>query len=352
MFSAKLATWTVLCLSFGTLLPAQTLCDSAWYTARPGARLSDPLNAINVKLDFNGNDEWYRVTSDDVDYDIRPNFALKNRLSFSYRFLSVGFTFLPGLYPGNNDNERRGETEDNGLSLNLNFGSWIQELEYSNVKGFYLQNSEDFIPNWVDGETPYYQFPDLKIVTYRGTTLYKFNPEFSLRALTTQTELQLRNTGSIMVGLLYSYEIIDDKSPFPNSPNTYYAGTFETLLNFGYYHTFVLGKHWYATAGASPNMGIYSTRLTTYNPNEADATDAFTKAFYRMRLDASVGYASRRFIAGINYNGFRVFERELLPSITRQSVGTAFQFFLGYRFNPPKWLRQPVQTVEELLPGK
>jgi len=62
-------------------------------------------------------------------------------------------------------------------------GKLIQNLHYRRLKGFYLKNTGDLLPDWQEGCDTYLQFPDLTSQTFGGSTSFVFNPDFSLKSL-------------------------------------------------------------------------------------------------------------------------------------------------------------------------
>jgi hypothetical protein len=150
------------------------------------------IDYINIKLDLDSNNERFELEGDNFDYDIRPNVSTVSKLSLNYLFLSFSYGFSPKIFPGNNDDDSKGKTKVSSYGLNLNFNHWIQELRYARVRGFYLENSEEYENPWVPGSTPFIQFPELRVTSFRGATSYKFNSNYSLNAISSQTEIQLK----------------------------------------------------------------------------------------------------------------------------------------------------------------
>jgi hypothetical protein len=305
------------------------------------------LDDINIKFDIDSNNERFEVNNSSFDYDIRPNFSIASRLFLNYKFLSFSYSYIPKFIPGNNDNDLKGKTKGKSFGLNLNFNHWVQELKYGNVKGFYIENSGDFENPWIEGKTPYIQFPDLKVTSFSGSTSYKFNSNFSLKAISTQTEIQLRSAGSFIPGLIYSFYNIDNKSSSQNSSQR--SETYEILTNFGYYYTFVLNKNWYASAGISPSIGFSYTDLLTRLPQEYVYTH-YASSVYRINGKGGVGYNSERFFAGFEISAFRSFKDDTSPAVKLTTTNNAFQVFLGYRFKAPAKVKEFVKKVETKIP--
>lgn len=311
--------------------------------------LKDLNDQMNIKLDVDSDFERFDLNGDNFEYDIRPNIALKSKISFSYRFLSFGISFLPKFIPGNNDDDLKGKTKAIGFGLSLNLKHWIQDLKYSNVKGFYLENSSDFDPTFNDNSNPYFVIPDLKITSFQGSTSYKFNPNFSLKAISTQTEIQLKSTGSFIPGIHYSYYIIDNKSNSATQQSSQRSNSFEVILNAGYYHTFVLNKSWYAALGLTPGFGINYTNLLTRLPDENVKTN-YSNGVFRINGRSGIGYNSERFFGGAEIGAYQSFRNNNISTVTIATTGITYQIFIGYRFKAPKFLKKSVDKVEEIIP--
>ena len=305
------------------------------------------LDYINLKFDIDSNNERFELNNNTFDYDIRPNVSSVSRLSLNYKFLSFSYSYIPKFIPGNNDDDLKGKTKGKSFGLNLNFNQWVQELKYGHVKGFYIENSGDFENPWIEGTTPYIQFPDLEVTSFSGSTSYKFNSNFSLKAISTQTEIQLKSAGSFIPGLLYSFYIIDNKSSSQSSSQR--SETYEILTNFGYYYTFVLNKNWYASAGISPSIGFSYTDLLTRLPQEYVYTH-YSSAVYRINGKGGMGYNPERFFAGFEISAFRSFKDDTSPAVKLTTTNNAFQVFLGYRFKAPAKVKEFVKKIETKIP--
>ena len=272
----------------------------------------------------------------------------KSKISFDYKFISFSVGYIPKFLPGNNDDELKGKTKGFGLNLNLIFDHWLQGFKYSTVKGFYLANTKELIPDWQEGD-PYIYVPDLEVISFQGSTGYKFNPNFSLRAISAQTEIQARSTGSFIPGLLYNYYDIDNKSNNEEQTSSQNSKSFEVLLDIAYYYTVVLKNHWYASMGVSPSFGLNYTNLLTRLP-AGNVRTKYTDPIVRINGHLGLGYNSDRFFGGGEIKGYESFRNENSTTMTVQTNNLAYQIFIGYRFDPPQFLKKTVNKMEGLIP--
>lgn len=252
---------------------------------------------MTLKLSHSTDLETFSVDTETNDFALAPNARSESRLHFNYEFISFSFKYIPTFLPGNDDDDIKGKTKGNGFGLNLNFNRWLQEFSYNKTQGYYLENTGDYDPNWQKGD-PYIQLPELVYKNYQGITAYKFNPNFSFKAIATQTERQLKSTGSFIPHLLYRYYIIDNQQEITTTNSTQKSDNYEFVLGIGYYYTFVFMEDFNISMGLTPGTGyLYSTIKTRSQvENLKTAQDNFV-----LRFDgrAGVGYNGKRFFAGI-----------------------------------------------------
>ncbi|WP_315822686.1 DUF4421 family protein [Paraflavitalea speifideaquila] len=287
----------LLLLSFSySILCAQIKPTDSMMVAPVSSGKIEPMSEwLTLWLTQSTDVEKLAVKSPATEIRLSPNASTVTRIGVSYRFISAYITWVPRFLPGNNDDVERGKTKGAGLALAFNGRHWLQELSYSRTKGYYIENTDRFDPSWSPGKL-YIQFPDLVFTQYQGSTAYNFNASFSVNALSTLSERQLKSAGSFIPQLLYRYYINDNKAaPAPGGSNQ--KGTnLEILLGAGYFYNFVLQQRWYAALGMAPNAGYIFSRITTRYGN--GTTGKGNQANFILRLDAR---------AGIGYNGPRFF---------------------------------------------
>ncbi|MFZ4522962.1 MAG: DUF4421 family protein [Bacteroidales bacterium] len=306
---------------------------------------------ISLRLNLNNEHERFVLHGDDFKYDFRPNIFFGNRLSVNYRFISLGFGFALRFIPGNNGNELQGKTSAYFFRLNLFTTHWAQELQFGRTKGFYLFNTGDYSPGWKKGTDPYIQFPGLRVIAFSGTTSYKFNPNFSLKALTTQTEIQIKSCGSLIPSLSYSYYRIDNKESKATGTSSQVSHSYDAVLSLGYYYTFVISSRIYVSLGLAPGCGAVYTHLITQLPGEKILSD-YVSAVFRMRERIGIGYNSRKFFAGVDVSLAQSTQERSGSAVQLNASRTYFQVFAGYRFTAPAFLKKKVLQVEKLVPLK
>lgn len=334
-------------LMFPCLLSAQSGPDTTGNKIQGNAYIEKEDTIFSIKLNVNSEYERFIVKGEDFFYDIRPNIALSSRISVNYRFISLGLGFTPKFVPGNDDNEVKGATKALSLGINMSGSHWIQDLQGLHVRGFYLENTADYDPSWVEGEDPYTQFPELDVIALKGVTGYKLNENFSLKALTSQTEIQLKSCGSFIPYLMYNYYVIDNKTAASESSQK--SKNFDAVASAGYAYTFVIQSRYYASFGINAGIGFQHTNLLTRTPDGEVKTN-LTDLIFRSREKIAFGYNSRKLFTGAEASIAQSTYNQGNASVQYESVRTYFQIFLGYRFSVPRFIKKETDAIEKAIP--
>jgi hypothetical protein len=318
--------------------------------SKPAVKYIEKFDTIiSIKLNVNTEFDEFEQKGDNFHWDLRPNISLSTKLSFSYRYISFGIGFKPKFIPGNNDNDMQGKTKALGFGLNILTIHWMQELQFAYVSGFYIYNSEDAIPGWIKGQDPYFLLPDLKVAMLRGSTGYKINKNFSLKAVSSKTEIQLKSCGSIIPYLTYNYNEIDNKSSDTSQHSSQRSHNLDVAASLGYIYTFVIKSKFYATLGLFPGIGFHHANLLTRYPDENVRTK-YTDPLYEIKETIGIGYNSKKFYSGAELTAEQFTHNDNHSSVQTKATRGYFQIFIGYRFNAPKFLKQKADEVKNLAP--
>ncbi len=84
------------------------------------------------------------------------------------------------------------------------YNNWAHYFDYFYFKGFYVQDAQNIDPAQTRNGI-YIQFPQLKSSFFTGTSVYKFNPNYSIRAIESQTEIQIKSAGTYIAGIDYTF---------------------------------------------------------------------------------------------------------------------------------------------------
>lgn len=299
-------------------------------------------NYFNLSIDFETDYETFDLKGADFEYDIRPNFNYVNLIGIDYRALSVFISYVPPI-GGNSDQELKGKSSHTGFAFVYNASRILNRFQYSKVQGYYLENSADFIPDFIDGATPYVQFGDLKVTSYKGSHGYNFNPNFSFAAVSSQMTIQLKSAGSFIPGISYNYFKVDNQSG-----NGQKSKNLELLVNTPYHYTYVINKKWYAGIGLIPGIGMHFTHLTTIIANESFETK-YDGTLFRLKGTLGIGYNTRTFYGGIDGKIFRTFKSQEEANVAHKETGKSFRIFLGFHILAPRKINAAYDKVENSL---
>jgi len=290
---------------------------------------------LSVKIDVNNDIESFNAIENGIEFEIKPNIDYRAEVSVHYRFISFTLGFTPHVFT-NFDKVNKGETKIFKFETDFYIKKWIQTIGYSQTKSFY---SPDYpIPE--DYPTDYLILDELKIYNFMGATRYRFNPKYSLKAITTQTEIQRKSAGTFMPGLFYSFNYIK------NDETQQRLKTFNTTLTAGYLYTFVINRKFYASIGATPGVGIDFNKIEAID-NEDTNTDTNVTLNFDGHL--GMGYNSANWFGG-GYFKLNTTDRVENEIVNYDNYRTHFQIFIGYRFNAPKFLKKEVDWVEKNSP--
>lgn len=241
---------------------------------------------LSVKIDVDNDIETFTALENGIDFKIQPNIDYRTEVSIHYRFISFKLGLSPHLFT-NFDEDNKGETKVFKLETDFYIHKWIQTLSYSQIKGFY---SPDF-PLPSDFPTDYLILDQLKTYNYKGITRYRFNENYSIKAITTQTEIQRKSAGTFMPSLNYSYNRL------VNGATNQKLNTLNFILSAGYLHTFVINKKIYASIGASPGAGVDFNTIKV-KTDSGEIKDKDTN--YTLNFDGhlGLGYNSSRWFGG------------------------------------------------------
>jgi hypothetical protein len=304
---------------------------------------------LNVRINVNSEFDFFEVNGDGFHYDIRPNIKIRNELAVSYRNINLHFGFTPKFIPGNRESDKKGKTSLFSFRFQFFQKHLIQEIEFAKTSGFYLHNTSDFVSNWDEKEDPYIQFPDLIVNTIMGATGYKFNPNFSMKAISLQNERQLKSCGSVVTFLDYDWFKIDNKSEDPSQLTSQRTNNFVVTGSLGYMYTFVLGSKFYTSLGVLPGAGFQYTNLLTRTENGETVTK-YTDPVFRISEKAGVGYSNNKFFTGAEISLSQAFHKQNSTTVQTKALKSYLQVYFGYRFNAPRFLKKETDAIEKNKP--
>jgi len=311
----------------------------------------DHKKRFNVKLEVGNDITTYNVVNEDINFDLKPNLNLRYAVIFSYKFLSIRIGIRPNI--SEEEVEKKGGSDTFNLRLQLLFDNWNHVLQYTIDKGYYVENTSDFIDPYNNIRI---QFPEMSSNVLFGTSSYKFNKKYSMRAIQAQTEIQSKSAGSFMPGISYTFyrltgtDVIQDVNGDRIYRDNYtdYSGM-HFALNTGYYYTFVLKKYWFLNAYAVPSVGIDLYKAKVYN-TEGSTNRSSNDLFVALNYGFGGGYNGDKIFFGTEFQNRLTNEKFGSAKVRFTPTQNHFSVYFGYRFKAPKTISKPLDLIEEKVP--
>ncbi len=312
--------------SFGQHLPSQDSTAIISYSDK-----------FIIKLNVDTQTDRYFVNdiATNTNLTIAPNANLRIALSLDYEFIGASIGFSPKFLPGNDDDGLKGKSSFTEYSFRFFLGNWSQGLIYSNIQGYFVENTKDFIPGWIENTDPYIQFPNLKTIRWGGSTSYIFNNKFSLRNVVYQTEWQRKSAGSFVPKLDYHFNRFSYKVDGLKSVEN----AFDVLVAPSYHYTWVIHKNWFVSTFIAPAVGIRFSTSKEEEGNGMTVTEKNQHFIQAIDSGLQLGFSSRKTIFGIQLNvDANWYNEDKTTNIVDDKLYA--KLYVGYRFNAPKAVRK------------
>ena len=317
--------------------------------------IEDHSKQLNVKLDISNNQLNYFFPYDGARASVKTNLNISYGFIFSYKYFSVRLGIRPKL--SDTEEKNKGKTDNFRIGFQMLFDKWSHGLEYNYRRGYYIGNTDDITSLDSNGDI-HVQFPNLTTNTFSGVSQYKFNDNYSVRAVESNTEIQLKSAGTFMPSITYSFysvkgtdkvKINPDDIITRDSYNDYKGITL--IIEPGYYYTFVLHKYWYANFFGAPGLG-FDFYKATYNSFDNDSNDeTLNRTFFSLKTGTAIGYNGKKFYFGSEFK-YQIFSENFDKNdISLQPTKSKFHVFLGYRFKAPKQVSKPLDYIEDKVLG-
>ncbi|RLD78227.1 MAG: hypothetical protein DRJ07_13500, partial [Bacteroidetes bacterium] len=209
-------------------------------------------------------------------------------------------------------------------------------------KGYYIDDYEDTSQPINLMNDVITIVPHLGTKTFTATTSYKFNDDFSFKAIYNQYEIQRKSAGSFIPSFTYTHFTLSDKT----SPQDLKISG--VILNASYFYTFVINKKWYSSLGLSPGLGMEFNKLQTMTEEGLVKTNN-NEFVFNINSLIGIGYNSRSFFGGLSLKGIAT-TREDNSVIKFNTQRSSFVLFIGYRFRSPKFLKDSFDWIEDQNP--
>ncbi|MGD1960028.1 MAG: DUF4421 family protein [Fulvivirga sp.] len=234
-----------------------------------------------------------------------------------------------------------GETDAFDFQANLYMKRWGADINFQRYSGFYLDKPADHDDGWQRGN-PFPQRDDLTLNNLQFNAFYIFNNDkFSYRSAYNQADIQLRNSGSFLLGFSVStFRFSGDSTLIPAQTQTELPtdlhvsnGRFTALgILPGYTRNFI-HKQFYLNLSLSAGPAHLWSRYATES-NETN--DLNIQPILNIR--AALGYNSDTFFGGISFVNQKI-SYEIDELDVNAAVGNV-KLFVGYRFEEKGILKE------------
>lgn len=194
-----------------------------------------------------------------------PNDQVNIGFGFNYRIFGLGLAFNFKFI--NNDDLVYGDTKRLDWQMNGYGKKSVIDLTFFYYKSFYLENPQNALPNWNEGDANYIR-PDIIMSSFGMSYIYVFNnKEFSYKAAFISNAIQKKSAGSFLFGGQFNITGLNsDSSLFPISSTFNNFSPINHLyrnsmgFSFGYAHNLILPHYFYISASFSvtPSLGLFN----------------------------------------------------------------------------------------------
>lgn len=302
---------------------------------------------VMIRVNLDTNIESYVFTEGEGKNANKTILSINNKtktsVSVDYRIISATLSFTPGFLEGNNDDYMKGKSSYTDFSFRFFPGRIIQNLYYKNVRGFYVENMKDLFPQWEEGRDLYLQFPDLRVQSFGGSTSYILNKNFSARTIYTQGEWQKKSSGSWVPFVDYDLTIFRNTIDGVKDKETQY----NIGGNIGYFYNWVIGTK----VNISPYLAVgIGGKFSSYRDFENGGVKENAQyATIRMQGGLHVGFNTDRFLFGGKMN-FNANSYDQKNNQTVENNNLYGLLYIGYRFAPPKVVKNTYDKIQKKIP--
>ncbi len=288
---------------------------------------------IKLRLGYSNSFNSFRIISpeNNLDFVLSPNQRLRTTLTVMYKFIDFDIGYTPSFIRANKDDDIKGKTKFVNFGTRLYLGKWMQTFQYSMTRGFYVDKADLGIAENV-------LFPDFTVSRIGGSTSYIFNPDFSFRAIISQSEWQKKSAGTFVPTATYRYTQITNNDPATDH-------TFEIAIGPGYYYNWIIAKRLLVSGGVYAGLG-YNYTKTVYSDGTPDGS--VDGLLVQAQLRITLGYNSENFYGGLTSSA-ESFGYDSDSRVQVQDMQQFFEIYIGYRFTAPKKIRDLMYKAEQLL---
>jgi len=315
--------------------------DTNYITSYPdlltiGLYTASPIMQLTIKP-LQKDMEKYRS-------DFRGNFSDQIGLTLAYKKISLQFGIKTPFGPGKSDD--KGKTKTLGIIIRVRKPNYILEGQYRRYRGYYDNNTPNYVPTDTVAVRPDIQFNHLGV-----NGIYNFSwKKYSYNAPLTFNDRQLKSRIGLLAKAGINYMTISSNdSTLLSSVQASGFSAFDDVRAInalllkagpGLGVNIVVFKRFYLALS-----GFLMGNLVgyTYDVKDKDRSKWGLNANVYYESAIGFGYNSKRLFAGVNFNG-DINTMRIRGASIRTNFATIF-ITAGYRFNTPKFLKTGYKKV-------
>ena len=305
---------------------------------------------LNVTTGWNTRNTQFIIAY--PQYNLRfvlsPKETNQFNVSLDYSFLYLYYSFTPDAFNLNKEDTIKGNTKRLTFGTGFSFERWNFNFSYQNIKGYYLHNTNEFIPDWSKGDA-YIQYPDLRTIQVSGQIGYNLNKKFSISSLTSGKEQQLKTVVTFFPILAYwNSKLKDEKIDSTQKVANVLSVNNDVNLVLPAAINFIFAKNFYIAAFAGPIIGVDFFKANGYDSTDHAIRTSGTKLSTGYYIRGSIGYTSKKFYVGMDAFARNYGHQQQDQKFIKYSYG--LQAYIGTRFNPPRFLQNTVAWLKKVNP--
>lgn len=279
--------------------------------------------------------------SNNVAYRANNNYHIG--FGFHYKWIGTNLTFKLPYFTSND----KGETKFFDWQSYIYLNRLAIDLYVLSYKGYFLGNNRILQP---PANNNILIREDLRTGNYGMNFQYIFNfKKFSYRAAFVQSQCQIRNAGSFIMGggIHYTNAKADSAiipqnikySDFYSGSSFNKSGVFSVAINGGYAYTYLIKKNFFVTASVLLGTGLNYSVLKT---EATGITNSRIQGQLHAIIKAGAGYNTDKYFIGLQYTNY--VGRNNMPILdTWQQLQTG-----GTRLTLAKRFKLHKKTVKKL----
>lgn len=271
---------------------------------------------IKLRLGISNGFHSYNIKTGPVRFNLTPNQRIRTNLTVMYKFIEVDIGYTPRFLRFNNDDDLRGSSTFSSLGTRFYVGRWMQNLQFSRTRGYYVDRKDIGTPGNI-------LFPDFRTTKIGGSTAYIFNPNFSFRSISIQSEWQKKSVGSFLPSV--SYYVTEVKSGDPGKDRI-----LDIAMGPAYFYNLLLGKRFMVSGGVYGGIGYNHT----WSFENDTVTEQIKALSFQSQFRLALYYNTENFYMGA-IASLESFYYNQPSQVQIQDRETFFECYFGYRFKAP-----------------